>query len=328
MEHCTVTRRFLMSRRTIDIITSAYNEEVCLPELYKRLKAVLDSEKNYRWRLIAIDNGSIDNSWKVLRQLAIRDKRILAIRMARNFNLDAALTCGLDLATADLAVIMCSDLQDPPEAIPDLLRRYEEGYEHVAVKITKRGQVPIIRRIASNIFYYVANRITNNLIPRSVSDFRLVTRPCYVAVRNLREQHRFMRGLFAWAGFRTSYVEIERPPRFAGESSFLNINIFKVSQWAFSGILSHTTAPLVWLSATGLLLSLISIISLVILSASWLIIGVPFAGFGSIVAAIACGFSLILFSIGIIAQYLALVVEEVKSRPLYIVAEDYNKNRN
>jgi hypothetical protein len=130
-----------------------------------------------------------------------------------------------------------------------------------------------------------------------------------------------MRGLFAWAGFRTSYIEIERPPRFGGESSFLQIRFFRILQWAFSGILSHTTAPLIWLSAVGFIFSAISILSLISFSLIWIINGVPFAGFGSIVAAIASGFGLVLFAIGVIAQYLAIIVEEVIARPLYVVAE-------
>ncbi len=311
----------MSSRIKLDIITSAFNEEICLPELYRRIQIVMGNEIHYEWRLIAIDNGSADKTWSVLKEIARNDSRVLAIRMSRNFDLDAAFTCGLDMATADIAIIMCSDLQDPPEVIPIFLRKYEEGFEQVAARIVKRDEVPIFRRLASVWFYKLANNLTKNRIPQNISDFRLITRNCYLAFQQMREHHRFIRGLFSWIGFKTAFIDIERPPRYGGESTFLQLKFFRVFQWAFTGILSHTTTPLLWISGVGMFFSFISISSLIVFVIFWLIVGVPFAGYGSIIAAIATGFSIVLLCLGVISQYLAIIVEQIKERPLYVVAE-------
>ena len=282
----------------------------------------MSQESRYRWRLIIIDNGSSDSTWSVISGIAKKDSRVKALRMSRNFSLDSAFTCGLDKATADAAIIMCSDLQDPPEIIPKFLRQFEVGYDQVVARITDRPNLPAIRRYASIAFYKLANKITNKVIPQNVSDFRLMSRVCYLAALQLREQHRFMRGIFAWVGFHTAYIDIARPPRFAGKSHFLSQRFSHVFQWAFQGILSFSTSPLIWISGLGLLASFFSLISLLLFVTMWFVVGVPFAGFGSIISAIALGFSLNLLFLGIISQYIALVVEEVKKRPLYVIAEE------
>lgn len=310
-----------MNYRTLDIITSALNEEDCIEELYIRLSTVMASHPQYSWRLIFCDNNSSDRSWEKIKGLSDDPGKVLGIRMSRTFNLDAAFTLGLDLATADAAIIMASDLQDPPEVIHDFLKEFESGYEQVVAKVIKREHVPFIRRHLSNLFYMIANRATNNMIPRGVSDFRLLSRPAYLAARKMQERNRFLRGLLAWTGFRTAIVEIERSARFAGESKFVKIRLISVLRWSVAAILSHTTAPLIALSILGLTLSGISLLTTLIFSAIWLIAGVPFAGFGTIVGLISIGFSLNMFAIGILAQYIALIYEEVKARPNYIIAE-------
>jgi glycosyltransferase involved in cell wall biosynthesis len=310
-----------MKKWSLDIITSALNEEDCLSELYDRIVAVMTEHSAYEWRFIICDNGSIDRTWEIIRQLAKKDSRVTGVRMSRTFTLDSAFTLGLDMAVADAAIIMASDLQDPPEVIHDFLKKYEDGYEQVVAKIIKRDSVPFIRRHMSNLFYVIANKATNNMIPRGVSDFRLLNRRAYQAAQSMKESNRFLRGLIAWTGFETAVIEIERPERFAGDSKFVDIKIRKVLNWAIAAILSHTSAPLVWLSIFGFIMSAISFLATIVMSGFWIFQGVPFAGYGSIVGLISLGFSLLLLAIGIIAQYLALIYEEVKGRPIYIVAE-------
>lgn len=306
---------------TLDIISSAYNEEECVEELYSRISAVMAVELDYKWRLILFDNGSSDNTWSLICKLAESDSRVLGLRMSRNFSLDAALTSGIDIAEADIAILMTSDMQDPPEAIPLLLRKYEEGFEQVLVKITKRGEVPWPRRLMSTLFYRSANWMTDGMLPELVSDFRLLSRDVYLAISKMRESHRFLRGLGAWVGFKTTFIELERPPRFAGESKWLKSSLFSVIQHATKSIFSHSSKPLVWVASLGLILSLGSLLTIFGMSIVWLLGTVPFAGFGTIVGLISLGFSLTMLCIGILAQYLALIYEEVKQRPLYIVAE-------
>jgi dolichol-phosphate mannosyltransferase len=310
--------------KTIDIITSAYNEEECLPELFSRITSVMEKEKSYSYRILVMDNGSIDQSWEIISEAAQKDGRINGFRMSRNFTVDAAFTCGLDNATADLAIIMTSDLQDPPEAIPVLLRKYEEGFDQVLVKISKRKSVPFVRRLLSKLFYRVANEMTSGMLPESVSDFRLVNKRTYEAIRRMRESHRFLRGLGAWVGFKTTYIEMERPERFAGESKWLGMSIFGVIAQASRSILAYSAKPLAWVSALGITLSIGSIVIMSGLAVFWIIQGVPFAGFGSLIGVTVLGFSLTMLCIGVLAQYMGLIYEEVKQRPLYLVTESTN----
>ena len=313
-----------MSKTTVEVITSAYNEEDCLPELFSRLEKVFELEPNYKFKIIIMENASTDKTWQIISNEALSNSDIKAIKMSRNFSLDAAFTCGIDLAKADVAIIMTSDLQDPPEAIPELLRKYEEGYQQVLVKISSRKSVPIIRRILSTLFYKIANKLTGGMLPESVSDFRLLDRRTYSAIKTLRESHRFMRGLSSWVGFKTTHIEIERPPRFAGESKFMKISLIGAIAQASRSILAYSATPLLWVSISGFVLSAFSILGILFMSIIWLTSGVPFAGFGTIVGLICLGFSLTMLCIGVLAQYLGLIYEEVKQRPLYIISEQIN----
>ena len=306
---------------SIDFVSSAFNEEDCLPELFERIHAVMSNEPNYSYRILMIDNGSQDETWEIIKTESNKNPKVIGIRMSRNFSLDSAFTCGIDYAEADIAIVMTSDLQDPPEAIPLLLRKYEEGYDQVLAKIIKRASVPLVRRIFSKIFYKLARSMTSGMLPESVSDFRLVNRRTYSAIRQLRESHRFLRGLGAWVGFKTTHIEIERPPRFAGGSKWLGMSIFRVVGIASKSILAHSAQPLAWVSVLGLTLSIISIFGLIALAAFWILFGVPFAGFGSLIGVTVLGFSLTMLCIGILAQYVGLIYEEVKRRPLYLVTE-------
>lgn len=308
-------------KKTVDVITSAFNEEDCLPELFNRLNVIAEQENNYDFRFIVIDNGSQDRTWNLIKEIQESDSRYVGIKMSRNFTLDSAFTCGLDHAKSDVAVIMTSDLQDPPEAIPLLLRQFEAGYDQVLAKITNRGTVPLLRRKLSESFYKIANFMTGGMLPESVSDFRLVSRKCYEAIRTLRESHRFLRGLGSWVGFKTTHIEIERPPRFAGESKWLGTSLIRVVIHGFQSIFAYSTLPLAWVSIFGVFASLGSILSLAVLTAMWILLGVPFAGFGSIIAAIVLCFSITILVLGVIAQYIGLIYEEVKRRPLYLISE-------
>jgi polyisoprenyl-phosphate glycosyltransferase len=323
----TVSLRFendlgdIVAKKFLEIITSAYNEEECVKELFSRIERVMQEHLNYDWRIIFCDNNSTDRTWGLIQELSVETGKVLGVRMSRTFTLDSAFTMGLDIATGDAVVIMASDLQDPPEVIHSFIKKYEEGYEQVVAKVVRRDHVPFVRRVLSNWFYILANKVTGDLIPRGVSDFRFLSRPAYLAARKMQEKNRFLRGLIAWTGFKTATIEIERPARFAGDSKFTDIPIRTVMKWAIAAILAHTTAPLIGLSVIGFVFSFVSILATVIFSTIWFISGVPFAGFGTIVGIVTLGFSLIMLSIGILAHYLALVYNEVKARPIYLIAE-------
>jgi glycosyltransferase involved in cell wall biosynthesis len=309
-------------KTTIDVITSALNEEDCLPEFFDRITKVIKIEKSYTFRVIVMDNGSSDETWEIISQQSRVNPNFVGIQLSRTFTLDAAFTCGLDHANADVAILMTSDLQDPPEQISSLLRKFEEGFDQVLVRITKRGTVPVARRILSWAFYSIASRMTDGMLPKSVSDFRLMSNKTYKAINRLRESHRFMRGIGSWVGFKTGVIEMERPPRFAGESKWLGISFLKVFGQASRSIFAYSALPLMWLSAAGLLISFLTLLFLAGLIIFWLLGGAkPFAGFASLIALGSLGFSVIMLSIGILAQYLSLTYEEVKQRPLYLITK-------
>lgn len=239
--------------------------------------------------------------------------------MSRTFSFDAALTCGLDQADRDYLVIMASDLQDPPETIHSFLRQIENGFDQVVAKIHKRSHVPWLRRILSNLFYRFTFWATDGLIPKNVSDFRIMSRKVYKSVQLLRESHRFMRGLSAWAGFRTTSITIERPNRFAGKSKWLGLNFFTVLSTAVRATFAFSVKPLYVISFTCFFFGIVAITSLVPLTFLFVIRGVPFGGFGTLISFAIISFGTIMITLAIISLYLTLIYEETKHRPLYVV---------
>ena len=307
-----------MPKKLISLIIPAYNEEDCVDELAKRLKAVFHSEPQYDFEAVIVENGSIDATWEKLQRIAEEDSRFKILRLSRNFRMDGGLTAGLDYVTGDACVLMTADLQDPPEMIPTFLRKWEEGYENIFGIVTKREGTGPIRTMNSKMFYWLAGKLTDGRIPRNASDFRLVDKKVYEAVRGMTERNRFVRGLFAWAGFNSIGIPMERPPRFGGVS---NAHTFKVLDLAFKGIFAHSYKPLRLITVFGFLLSAISFMSIIPLFFLWVFVGVPFAGFGTLVGLFLLVFGIVSLMLGILSEYVGLIYEEVKARPNYVVSE-------
>jgi dolichol-phosphate mannosyltransferase len=263
-------------------------------------------------------NGSIDSTWVKLQAIAEKDSRFKILKLSRNFRMDGGLTAGLDFIKGDACVLMTADLQDPPELIPQFLRYWEQGYENIFGVITKREGTGPIRTMNSKLFYWLAGKLTDGRIPRNASDFRLVDRKVYEAVKSMTERNRFVRGLFAWAGFNSIGVPMERPPRFGGVS---NAHTLKVLDLAFKGIFAHSYKPLRLITVFGFVLSGLSFISIVPLFFLWLFVGVPFAGFGTLVGLFLLVFGIVSLMLGILSEYVGLIYEEVKARPNYVVSE-------
>jgi dolichol-phosphate mannosyltransferase len=237
--------------------------------------------------------------------------------------MDGGITAGLNSINSDACVIMTADLQDPPEVIPEFIRKWEEGFENIYAEIKKREGISIIRKFNSVMFYKVASYLSDGLITKNASDFRLVDRRVYEAVRDMNEKNRFVRGLFSWVGFKSIGISIDRPPRFGGES---NAHSMKVIELALKGIMAHSNKPLRFISIFGFLLSSIAIASLIPFSWIWLHEGVPFAGFGTIVSLIILGLGSQVFFIGVLSEYLGMVYDEVKGRPNFVVSEKIGFN--
>ena len=307
-----------MSKKLISLIIPAYNEEDCVDELFNRLDAVFATEPQYNFEVVIVENGSIDSTWVKLQAIAEKDSRFKILKLSRNFRMDGGLTAGLDFIKGDACVLMTADLQDPPELIPQFLRYWEQGYENIFGVITKREGTGPIRTMNSKLFYWLAGKLTDGRIPRNASDFRLVDRKVYEAVKSMTERNRFVRGLFAWAGFNSIGVPMERPPRFGGVS---NAHTLKVLDLAFKGIFAHSYKPLRLITVFGFVLSGLSFVSIVPLFFLWLFVGVPFAGFGTLVGLFLLVFGIVSLMLGILSEYVGLIYEEVKARPNYVVSE-------
>ncbi len=305
-----------MAKKKVSIVIPAYNERDNVEELARRLQGVFAENSNYDFEAIIVENGSQDDSFDKLQAVAAQDDRFKIIQLARNFRMDGGLTAGMNFASGDAVVIMTADLQDPPELITKFIAKWEEGYENVYGIVTRRVGTSALRRFNSQMFYLVANKLTNGMIPRNVSDFRLVDRRVYNVINSMRERNRFIRGLFAWVGFKSIGIEHERPPRVAGVSG---AHTLKVIDLALKGIFAHSYVPLKFISIIGVVtsaLSLLALIALVIKAVFW---GVPFSGFGTIVALMLMMFGFFSTMLGLVAEYIGLIYEEVKQRPNYVV---------
>jgi len=305
-------------KKLVSVIVPAFNEESCIDELARRLKIVFSKNEKYDFEALIIENGSTDRTWEILKVANAEDSRFKVIRLARNFGMDGGITAGLNFAKGDAVVFMTADLQDPPELISEFIKKWEDGFENVYMQVSKRVGTGPLRTFNSKAFYWLAGKLTDNRIPKNVSDFRLLDRKVYEAVRGMDERNRFVRGLVAWVGFRSVGIEADRPERFRGESKAHSLTVIDL---AFKGIFSHSYVPLKLITMTGVALSLISFVSLLAWIVVWLTAGVPFAGFGTIVSLVVLAFGTLTFMLGIVAEYLGLIYEEVKGRPNFIVSE-------
>jgi dolichol-phosphate mannosyltransferase len=308
-------------KKLISIIIPAYNEEECVDELAARLKTLFVTESQYDFEAIIVENGSIDSTWDKLQKIAAADPRFKILKLSRNFRMDGGLTAGLDYIKGDACVLMTADLQDPPELISEFLRKWEAGWENIYGVVTKRGGTGPIRTLNSKMFYFVADKLTDGRIPKNASDFRLVDKKVYLAIKSMTERNRFVRGLFAWAGFKSIGIPMERPPRFGGVS---NAHTFKVIDLAFKGIFAHSYKPLRLITVFGIVLSAVSFLAIIPLGVIWITSGVPFAGFGTIVSLFLFVLGILSLMIGILSEYIGLIYEEVKARPNYLVSEILN----
>jgi dolichol-phosphate mannosyltransferase len=309
-----------MTKKLISIVIPAYNEEECVDELAHRLQQLFQVEKNYNFEVLIIENGSTDQTWEKLKIIAEQDARFIVLQLSRNFRMDGGLTAGLDFVRGDACVLMTADLQDPPELISEFLRKWEMGWENIYGVLTKREGTGPIRTLNSKLFYWLAGKLTDGNLPKNASDFRLVDKKVYESVRGMSERNRFVRGLFAWVGFKSIGIPMERPPRFGGVS---NAHTFKVIDLAFKGIFANSYKPLRFITVFGLALSFISIISIIPLAFLWIFLGVPFAGFGTLVSLFLLILGFLSLMLGILSEYVGLIYEEVKARPNFIVSTTY-----
>lgn len=304
-------------RPRISIVAPAYNEEEVLPEFYRRVRDVMDS-LGEPWELILVNDGSTDNTLAVMRELHDKDPRVKIISFSRNFGHQLAITAGLDYAQGDAVVIIDADLQDPPEVIPELVEKWREGYDVVyAVRKERHGE-SWFKEWTAKLFYRLIYRITDVDIPKDTGDFRLMDRKVVKVLRTLRERSRFMRGLSAWVGFRQTGVYYVREPRFAGETKY---PLRKMIKFALDAITSFSYVPLQLATYFGFAIAGLSLMGMVIAIYLRLSTGRELLGQATTLVAVLFLGGIQLIFLGIIGEYLGRIYDEVKARPLYIVAE-------
>lgn len=307
---------------SISIVSCAFNEQECISQLVHRLQNLARLEGQYEFSFVIVDNGSQDATWSKLVDATAGDSRFHLLQLSRNFGTDGGLTAGLSVVDADACVLMAADLQDPPEMISEFLRKWEEGYENIYMVVTGRPDSSALRRLLSRLFYFIIDRLTAGMIPRGVSDFRLVDRKVYEAVRNLPESSQFLRGMFAWVGFKSVGVPSVRPDRFAGRSK---ASFRAVSRLARVGVVSFTDIPLRMITWVAIASSSIAFLLFGINVVLKFVLGAP-RGFASLLGFLLLGFGALSFMLAVIAQYLSVVHSEVKSRPTYIVSRQIRQH--
>ena len=302
---------------TASIIVPCHNESGSLQTLYTRVRAVMD-ESGEPWEMICINDGSGDDTLLQLIALHQQDRRVRVIDLSRNFGKEAALTAGLDAARGEAAIPLDADLQDPPELIPELLARWREGFDVVnAVRLSREGE-SWLKRASAHVFYRIINRMSDVEIPPDTGDFRLLSRPVLEALQALPERRRFMKGLFAWVGFRSTNVYYHRAPRHAGKTTW---NYWRLWNLAVEGITSFSQVPLQLAAYLGFVVSLLAFLYAVWLVISTLAYGNPVKGYPSIMVTLLFLGGVQLMALGVIGEYLGRIYEESKQRPVYLVRQ-------
>jgi dolichol-phosphate mannosyltransferase len=304
----------------LSIVVPVYNEVEVLPALITSIKRVMAGTE-HEYEVILVDDGSVDGTPNTLKEAAAVDPRIKVLFFSRNFGHQAAITAGLDFANGDAVVVIDADLQDPPELLPEMITLLQQGYDVVsAQRITRSGDGPF-KRGTAKLFYWIIKRMVDQRIPSEVGDFRMFSRRAIAAIRQLREQHRFMRGMVAWLGLREVILPYHRAPRVAGTTKY---PVWKMLRFAWTAISSFSALPLrlsvflgLFVAACGAGYAAYSVFAAFVLK-----ITVP--GWTSLVCLNIIFSGATLVAIGLVGEYVARIYEEAKGRPLYVVAESAN----
>ena len=302
----------------VSIIVPCLDEMAVLPETLRRLRGLADGLDDVRFEFIFVDDGSRDATLAVLRAAVAGDARLRVISFSRNFGQQIAVTAGLDAARGDAVVLMDSDLQDPPEVVPQMIARWREGFDVVYGTRASRPGDTWFKRFTADGFYSVINRLSEIPIPPDTGDFRLMSRAVVDILRQMPERHRFLRGMVAWSGFRQTAVRYDRPERFAGDTKY---PLRKMVRYALDGILSFSIKPLQMAIGLGLFATVLAFIGIVYALVLRLFTSVWVEGWTALMIAVLFLGGVQLLSLGIIGEYVGRIYGEVQRRPLYVVRE-------
>lgn len=306
--------------KKISIIIPAYNEEESLPFLYERLDKLMNEIKEYEFEVLFVNDGSKDNTIKIIKELRKKDERICYVDFSRNFGKETAMIAGLDYAKGDAVIFMDADLQDPPELIPELIKYWEEGYDDVYARRSSRQGETWLKKFTSKMYYKVLQGLTRIPIQKDTGDFRLLDKRCVNALRKLRESQRCSKSMFSWIGYNKKEVLYDRDPRIAGTTKW---NYKRLIDLAIDGITSFTTSPLRISTYLSIPTFLVLFVYLVYVIIKAIVVKEAIQAYQAIILLILffSGIQILLF--GIIGEYLGRIFNETKNRPLYFVNE-YN----
>jgi polyisoprenyl-phosphate glycosyltransferase len=320
-EHCPADT-LRKKRESLSIIVPVFNEALVVQQFYSRTSAVL-ATLDCDYELLFVDDGSTDHSVATLLQIAAQDQRVGLICLSRNFGKEVATSAGLDASVGDAVIVIDADLQHPPELITEFVARWREGYEVVVATRSREDSEGWFKRQSSRLYYRLLNRLSNVDIPVDTGDFRLMSRAVVKAVCSMREHHRYMKGLFAWAGFKSIAIPYSRAHRQGGDSKWGNLKLFAL---AIEGITSFSIVPLRFATIMGFLVAMGTFTYAVYFVIKTLLFGEVVRGFPTLITLILFISGVQLLCLGVIGEYLGRVYNEAKRRPLYFVARQHDSS--
>lgn len=311
-------------RKKISIVVPFYNEGEGVDLFYAKLNQIFNIESEVDFEVICIDDGSSDDTLIKLISITEKDPRYHVIELSRNFGKEPALTAGIDAATGDAVIPIDADLQDPPELIPEMIREWSKGAEVVLARRVDRKSDSFLKRKTAEIYYKLHNKLSTLQIPENVGDFRLMDRIAIDALKQLPEHQRFMKGLFAWVGFRTVTLDYVRNHRMAGTTKFSG---WKLWNFAIEGITGFSSIPLKLWSYIGVVGAIVTFIYAILIISKTILFGIDIPGYASLLVSILFFGSLQLIGIGMLGEYIGRIYMETKHRPLYIIRKHYGVKR-
>lgn len=310
-------------KKLVTILVPAYNEQEVLNLLYDRLEKLMNENTNYDFEVLLVNDGSKDKTFEIMQELREKDKRFCYLNLSRNFGKETAMIAGLDYCKGDAVVIIDADLQDPPELIPEMIKYWEEGYDDVYAKRRSREGETWLKKFTSKMYYKVLQGFTRIEIQKDTGDFRLLDRRCVEALKSMRENQRYTKGLFSIIGYNKKEILYDRDPRAAGQTKW---NYGKLIDLSIDGITSFTTSPLRWAALIGCGVSVIGFIYMIYIIIKTIVTGVDVPGYASLMVVILFLGGIQLIFLGIIGEYLGRTFNESKHRPLYFI-ERYNETK-
>lgn len=310
-------------KKLITILVPAYNEQEVLHLLYDRLVKLMNENTGYDFEILLVNDGSKDKTFEIMQELREKDKRFCYLNLSRNFGKETAMIAGLDYCKGDAVVIIDADLQDPPELIPEMIKYWEEGYDDVYAKRKSREGETWLKKFTSKMYYKVLQGFTRIEIQKDTGDFRLLDRRCVEALKSMRENQRYTKGLFSIIGYNKKEILYDRDPRAAGQTKW---NYGKLIDLSIDGITSFTTSPLRWAAILGIMISGVAFIYMIYIIIKPLATGIDVPGYASLMVVILFLGGIQLIFLGIIGEYLGRTFNESKHRPLYFI-ERYNETK-